>query len=160
MLAIRLQRTGRKGHAQYRVVVQDARKSPTSGKVIKYVGHYNPHTKKAEVKKEEVELFLKNGARPSDRVARLLKAEGVKLPKWVVVSAPKKRDVRNPEKLQKADAGAPAPAAEASDSATEAPAEPAAEAPKEEVVAETAEEPKPEAEAASEEKTEDKKEEA
>ena len=30
MLVIRLQRTGRKGHAMFRIVVQDSRRTPTS----------------------------------------------------------------------------------------------------------------------------------
>src|SRR5690606_31213622 len=101
MLAIRLQRTGRSGHAQYRVIVQDAHKAPTSGKVVKYLGSYNPHTKKAELKKDLAEFYLKNGAQPSDRVANLLKSEGIKLPEWVKVSEPKERKTRNPEKLRK-----------------------------------------------------------
>lgn len=45
MLAIRMQRVGRKGHPEYRVVVQDARLTPSSGRVVARVGHYNPHTK-------------------------------------------------------------------------------------------------------------------
>ena len=34
MLAIRMQRTGRKGHAQFRVIVQESRRTPTSGNVV------------------------------------------------------------------------------------------------------------------------------
>lgn len=129
MLAIRLQRQGRSGHAHYRVVVQDSRKSPTSGKVIKYLGHYDPHTKEIVVKKEQAEFYLNNGAQPSDRVARLLKSEGVKLPKWVNVSEPKKRDTRNPEKLRKnqSETSEAQPGSDAEASTT---AEPAEEAPK------------------------------
>ena len=44
---------------------------------------------------------MEHGAQPSDRVARLLKSEGVKLPKWVKLESTKARDIRNPEKLRK-----------------------------------------------------------
>lgn len=98
MLVIRLQRAGRKGHAQYRVVVQDSRFSPTSGRVIAYVGSYNPHTKAAKLDKEKIEGYLANGAQPSPRVVGLLKSDKIKLPKWVEETAAKKRSVRNPEK--------------------------------------------------------------
>ncbi len=141
MLAIRLQRTGRKGHAQYRVVVQDSHRSPLSGSVVAQLGSYNPHAKTISIDKEKAQKFLDNGAQPSDRVVGLLKSEGVKLPSWVVVSAPGKRTTKNPEKLRKNQPEKPAeekteePKAE---EATEAPAEePAPEAPAPE--AETAE---------------------
>lgn len=101
MLAIRLQRTGRKGYAQYRVIVQDSHRSPTSGRVIAYLGSYDPHAKTVSLKKDQAQKFLDNGAQPSERVAGLLKSEGVKLPKWVTFSEPKERSTRNAEKLRK-----------------------------------------------------------
>ena len=111
MLAIRLQRTGRSGHAQFRVIVQDDRFSPKSGRVVAYVGSYNPHTKVAQLDGEKISQYLDNGAQPSDRVAQLLKAEGIKLPSWVKLSDPQKRAIRNPEKLRRnRPAGEPAPA--------------------------------------------------
>ncbi len=124
MLAIRLQRTGRKGHAQYRVIVQDSRLTPTSGRVVYRLGNYDPHAKVLNIDKEKADFYLKNGAQPSDRMARLLQKEGLKLPDWVTVSAPVERKLRNPEKLRKnrpADAPAPeAPAAEDVEAAPEA----------------------------------------
>lgn len=141
MLAIRLQRTGRSGHANYRVVVQDSRQTPTSGKVIANLGSYDPHTKVANLSKDEVERFLSNGAQPSERLVKLLKKEGIKLPKWVETPAKKEKAIRNPEKLRRnRPAGEPAP---------EKPAETEAEKPTDEAVSETAEESKTE-EAASE----------
>ncbi|HLZ14739.1 MAG TPA: 30S ribosomal protein S16 [Candidatus Saccharimonadales bacterium] len=101
MLTIRMQRTGRKGHAMFRVVVQDARLTPTSGKVVALLGSYNPHAKTTTLDKEKAATFLKNGARPSDRAALLLQKEGVKLPAWVQVSTAKTGKLRNPEKLRK-----------------------------------------------------------
>ena len=98
MLVIRLQRTGRSGHAQFRVVVQDSRRTPSSGKIVAALGHYNPHTKEVVVNKEKAQTYLDNGAQPSSRVALLLQKEGVKLPKWVKIDTSKQRSVRNAEK--------------------------------------------------------------
>lgn len=123
MLAIRMQRTGRKGHAMFRVVVQESRVTPTSGKVVALLGSYDPHAKTAVLDKEKAATFLKNGAQPSDRAASLLKSQGVELPSWVTVNGAKGGKLRNPEKLRK-NQPKEEPAAEA-----EAPAEPAEEAP-------------------------------
>ncbi|MCA9343839.1 30S ribosomal protein S16 [Candidatus Saccharibacteria bacterium] len=101
MLVIRLQRTGRKGHAQFRVVVQDSRRTPTSGRVVAKIGHYDPHTKQIVINKEQAQYYLDHGAQPTDRVALLLKKEGVKLPKWVTLPAKQEGKIRNPEKLRK-----------------------------------------------------------
>ena len=98
MLVIRMQRTGRKGHAMFRVVVQDSRRTPSSGKIVAFLGSYDPHSKTVNLNKEKVEFYLEHGAQPSDRVARLLKSEGLKLPKWVKLADERKRDTRNPEK--------------------------------------------------------------
>lgn len=133
MLAIRMQRTGRKGHAMFRVVVQDARLTPTSGKVVALLGSYDPHAKTAVLDKAKAEKFLQNGAQPSDRVASLLQGEGVKLPSWVSVNGAKAGKLRNPEKLRK-NQPKEAPAAEEA-AAPEADATPEEQAPTEETEA-------------------------
>lgn len=101
MLVIRLQRTGRKGHAQFRVVVQDSRRTPTSGKIVASLGTYNPHTKELKVDNDRAQHYLDHGAQPSDRVALLLKKDGIKLPKWVKEPAKQEGKLRNPEKLRR-----------------------------------------------------------
>ncbi len=101
MLAIRMQRTGRKGHAQFRMVVQDSRRTPTSGRVVANLGSYNPHTKQANFDVEKATAYLSNGAQPSDRVVYLLKKEGVKIPAWVKDRTSKERSIKNIEKLRK-----------------------------------------------------------
>ena len=98
MLVIRLQRTGRKGHAMFRLVVQDSRQTPSSGKVVAWLGSYDPHAKTFIVDKEKAKFYLEHGAQPSPRVASLLKADGVKLPDWVPLKSAKEKTVRNPEK--------------------------------------------------------------
>jgi small subunit ribosomal protein S16 len=102
MLAIRLQRIGRKGYPVYRLAVQEAQRHPSSGRVVAYVGSYNPHTKDANVQVESAQKYLDNGAQPSPRVVKLLKDAGVKMPKWVKdASTDKQKSIRNAEKLRK-----------------------------------------------------------
>jgi small subunit ribosomal protein S16 len=101
MLAIRMQRTGRKGHAMFRVVVQDSHRTPTSGKFVAQLGSYDPHAKVVTLKKDRAEFYLDHGAQPSERVIRLFEQEGVKLPNWVQKSTARKGAVKNPEKLRK-----------------------------------------------------------
>jgi small subunit ribosomal protein S16 len=126
MLVIRLQRTGRSGHAQFRFVVQDKRFSPSKGRVVAYLGNYDPHTKRATLDSEKASQYLENGAQPSDRVAILLQKEGIKLPAWVKTAQPKERAIRNPEKRRST-----APAQPAAEEPVEAANEPAAETPAE-----------------------------
>lgn len=102
MLAIRLQRLGRKGYPVYRIAVQEAQRHPSSGRVVAYVGSYNPHTKEVNIQKETAQKYLDNGAQPTPRVVKLLKAEGVKLPKWVKEPVSGKlKSIKNVEKLRK-----------------------------------------------------------
>lgn len=101
MLAIRMQRLGRKGHPTYRVVVQDVRQTPSSGKYVALLGSYDPHAKTNTLVKEKAEFYLTNGAQPSDRVARLFANEGITLPEWVKQPINSTRTVRNAEKLRK-----------------------------------------------------------
>lgn len=102
MLAIRLQRVGRMGYPTYRIAVQESQRHPSSGRVVAYVGSYNPHTKTSNVQVEVAQKYLDNGAQPTPRVAKLIAEAGVKLPNWVKgVSADKQKAIRNPEKLRK-----------------------------------------------------------
>lgn len=101
MLSIRMQRTGRKGYAQFRIVVQDSRQTPSSARVVASIGTYNPHTKEVKIDSEKANFYLKNGAQPSERVAVLLKKQAVKLPSWVVLPKKEKKTTKNIDKLRK-----------------------------------------------------------
>lgn len=101
MLAIRLQRTGRKGYPTYRLAVQESQLHPTSGRVVAYVGNYNPHTKETKVEVEAAQKYLSNGAQPSPRVVMLLEQAGVKLPEWVTRPERREKATKKPEKLRK-----------------------------------------------------------
>ena len=129
MLAIRLQRTGRSGHAQFRVIVQDSHLSPKSGKVVASLGSYNPHTKAVAIDKEKAAFYLEHGAQPSDRVVGILKSEGVVLPKWVKDAVKQEGKIRNPEKLRKNQPEQPAEAPAEEPAASDEPEAPAEEAP-------------------------------
>jgi small subunit ribosomal protein S16 len=122
MLAIRMQRTGRKGHAMFRVVVQDSRRTPSSGRVVAQLGSYDPHAKSVILDKEKASFYLQHGAQPSDRVARLMKSEGLDLPNWVILPADKQRTVRHADKRRSTTPAAPVE--EAAPALEETPSEP------------------------------------
>jgi len=96
-----MQRLGRKGHPTYRVVVQDSRLAPTSGKYVALLGSYDPHTKQSSLAVEKAQFYLDHGAQPSDRVVSLFKTEKITLPKWVKEPTKQERQIRNPEKLRR-----------------------------------------------------------
>ncbi len=102
MLAIRLQRLGRKAYPVYRVAVQEAQRHPSSGRVVAYVGSYNPHTKETKLDTDKIAFYLSNGAQPTPRVVKLLVSQKVKLPEWVKQPVSDKQSaVKNAEKLRK-----------------------------------------------------------
>lgn len=124
MLAIRLQRLGRKALPIYRLAVQESRRHPSSGRVVAYVGSFNPHTKETKIDTEKVAFYLKNGARPTPRVVRILTEQKVELPAWVKQSTgDKNRSIRHPEKLRKNQPKEEAPEAPAEETPAEAPEE-------------------------------------
>lgn len=102
MLAIRLQRLGRKGYPMYRIAVQESQRHPSSGRVVAYVGSFNPHTKETTINLEKVSFYLEHGAQPTPRVAKILSEQKVKLPSWVKVhTGGKAVSIKNQEKLRK-----------------------------------------------------------
>ena len=113
MLAIRMQRNGRAHLPMYRIVVQEAQRHPLSGRVVAEVGNYNPATKALTLDKEAVEKYLKNGARPSSRVAFVLKKNGVKLPDWYKEVSKKSVKAKHADKLRKNQPKEEAPVEEA-----------------------------------------------
>lgn len=72
---IRLARFGAKKKPTYRVVVIEKERARDS-RNIEVVGIYNPVAQPTQVKlkHERIAHWMKNGAQPSDTVARLLKA--------------------------------------------------------------------------------------
>ena len=74
MVKIRLQREGKKKAPFYHIVVADSR-SPRDGKIIEQIGTYDPMTDPSTIvlDKEKVEKWIKNGAKPTDTVKKLIK---------------------------------------------------------------------------------------
>ena len=76
MVVIRLARGGAKKKPFYRIMVADRRRAAT-GRALEQVGFFNPVAKEGEerlrVDRERVEHWISVGAKPSDRVAKLLK---------------------------------------------------------------------------------------
>lgn len=112
MLAIRLQRVGRQGYATYRLAVQESHRHPSSGRVVAYIGSYNPHTKDAHVQVELAQKYIDTGAQPTPRVVKLLADAGVKMPSWVKKADVKTKTIRNAEKLRRNQPKVEAPAVE------------------------------------------------
>ena len=73
---IRLKRLGTKKKPHMRLVVCDKR-SPRDGRFIEQVGYYDPSARpeKLSLKKERLEHWLKEGAKPSSTVLALLKKQ-------------------------------------------------------------------------------------
>lgn len=71
MLKIRLQRTGKRGQAYFRVIIVEHTKKP-KGKFLELLGNYDPHKKEFKVNMERVNHWVSNGAQVSPTVNNLL----------------------------------------------------------------------------------------
>jgi small subunit ribosomal protein S16 len=73
-LVIRLRRHGSRKKPFYRIVVADSR-SPRDGRFVAQVGTYDPLSEPTRVtlRKDEVERWIKAGAKPSETVRKLIK---------------------------------------------------------------------------------------
>lgn len=80
MVTIRLARGGANKRPYYRIVVADRRRA-LNGNSIERIGFYNPlateKEKRIEVDMARVQYWLSKGAKPTDRVADLLKTVSV-----------------------------------------------------------------------------------
>ncbi|MBR5089846.1 MAG: 30S ribosomal protein S16 [Ruminiclostridium sp.] len=75
---IRLRRMGAKKAPFYRVVVADSR-YPRDGRFIEEIGYYDPTKEPSVIKidNEKAQQWIKNGAKPTDTVKKLLKINGI-----------------------------------------------------------------------------------
>ena len=75
---IRLARVGAKKQPTYRFVVSDSRNA-RNGRSLDTLGHYNPRTDPIDIKvdEEKANQWLKQGAQPTDTVARLFRKIGI-----------------------------------------------------------------------------------
>lgn len=133
-MKIRLSRGGSKKRPFYRIVAADSRMR-RDGRYIERLGTYNPllpkdSEERVKMNMERIQYWLGEGAQPTDRIARMLEAAGVR-DKAERANPNKgtpgdKAKARAEEKAEKAAAAA-APAEEPEAPAEEAPAEEAAE---------------------------------
>ena len=80
MVRIRLARGGAKKKPYYRIVVADQR-CKRDGRYLERIGFYNPMVKenRFEIDAERLKHWLSVGARPSDRVGKLMKLANIKV---------------------------------------------------------------------------------
>ena len=76
MLAIKLQRIGKKHQPSYRLVVAE-RRSKMAAPPVEDLGSYNGFTKTATLKKDRASYWLGIGAQPTVTAHNLLVKEGV-----------------------------------------------------------------------------------
>jgi len=128
-MKIRLARGGSKKRPHYSIVAADSR-MPRDGRFIEKLGTYNPLLPKdsedrVKMDLDAVKAWIEKGAKPTDRVARMLEAAGVL----------EKKERSNPKKGTPGKAAQERAAARAEkEAAANAPAE--EEAPAEEAAAE------------------------
>jgi small subunit ribosomal protein S16 len=124
---IRMSRGGAKRKPYYRIVATNSR-SPRDSKHIERLGTYNPMLPKSDPKRmtlnnERIQHWLSKGAKPSETVARFLRAAGLYNAKPTFV--PKSKGTGSKKKVEEA-AATPA-AAEAAPKPEAAAEKPAAE---------------------------------
>ena len=140
-LKIRLARGGAKKRPFYRIVVAEA-SAPRDGRYVERVGTYNPmvpkeHEQRMTLNSERITFWLGQGAKPTDRVHKMLAAAG--LAEAPIIRDQPKKSAPGKKRAER-EAEAASAAAAAVTPAEEAPAEeaPAEEAPAEEALAEEA----------------------
>lgn len=89
MLAIRLQRVGRKNDPSFRVVVVNSREAAQSGKAIEILGSHDARNSRTELKGERIKYWLSVGAQISPTVNNLLVKNNILAGKTVDVSSKK-----------------------------------------------------------------------
>ena len=121
-IKIRLARGGSKKRPFYRIVAADSR-MPRDGRFIEKLGTYNPLLPKDSEERVKIDLdrvkhWMSEGAKPTDRVSRMLEAA-------CVIEKKERANPKKAEPGQKAKDRAEEKAAKAAE-ASEAPAEEAA----------------------------------
>lgn len=135
MLAIRLQRVGRKNDPSFRVIVTDSKLKPKTGNFLEVLGSYNARMGKPVINVERAKHWMSVGAKASGTVHNLLVDLKAVSGKKINVLGKKTPIVKEVPAEAPKPAAAPVAAVE---TPAEAVAEVVAEAPVAEVAAETA----------------------
>ena len=135
MLAIRLQRVGRKNDPSFRVIVADSKLKPKTGNVLEVLGSYNARMGKPIINTERAQYWMSVGAKASGTVHNLLVDLKAVTGKKINVLGKKTPIIKEATAVEaKAEVAAPVAAAVATEVAEVA--ETVAEAPAEETPAE------------------------
>ncbi len=117
MLALRLQRIGRRNEAHFKIVVIEKTRGPKSQKYVDIVGSYNPKLGRIIIDESKAKDWISKGVQPSDTVYNMLVDKGIIEGKKKNV-LPKKTPIIDEEKLAQEKAEAEK-AAEESNETTE-----------------------------------------
>jgi small subunit ribosomal protein S16 len=112
MLKIRLQRTGRRNQAQFRVVLTDSKNGPKSGRFKEILGSYEPKSGSVELKKDRIQYWLSVGAQTSGTVHNFLVDQKIVDGKKVNVLPQKSPVVKEVSEEEAQTEAAPAESAE------------------------------------------------
>ncbi len=124
MLAIRLQRVGRKNDPSFRVIVADSKLKPKTGNFLEILGSYDARKGKPVINAERAKHWLSMGAQASGTVHNLLVDLKVVTAKKINVLGKKTPIVKEAPVVVEVPKEAPvAPVVVATEVATEAPAE-------------------------------------
>jgi small subunit ribosomal protein S16 len=75
MLTIRLQRTGKKNQADFRIVLAE-KEAPVNKKIVEILGSYNPRKKAFQVKEERVKYWVAQRVELSETMHNLFVTKG------------------------------------------------------------------------------------
>lgn len=111
MLAIRLQRTGRKHEPTFRVVLTDSKNGPKSGKYLEVLGWYDSRIKNKvdQFNVESIKKYIKDGAKLSVTLHNFLVTNKV-IEGKKINALPKKSPIKKDAPAEAAPAPALAPA--------------------------------------------------
>ncbi len=107
---IRLTRIGATKRPSYRVIAIDSRR-PRDGRALEILGFYDPLTDPATVQidADRLEVWIGNGAQPSETVAKLMKQAGIGVTAAAAPAAkpaPRKRAAARPKAAAESQAPA------------------------------------------------------
>lgn len=118
MLALRLQRIGRRNEAHFKIVVIEKTRGPKSQKYVDIVGSYNPKLGRIIIDEEKAKDWISKGVQPSDTVYNMLVDKGIIEGKKKNV-LPKKTPIIDEEKLAQEKVEAEKAAEESSETTEE-----------------------------------------
>ncbi len=103
MLAIKLQRIGKKHQPSYRLVVAE-RRSKMAAPPVEDLGSYQPTKKAAAFKKDRISYWLGVGAQPTTTAHNLLVAQGIVATRKMAVKMKKPAKTETPAVAEAAPA--------------------------------------------------------